>query len=122
MAAGPLAKDIGAGGDIAKWLEQAGISKKKSKECLNAVRSGQTLLVLQVPEDQAEQAVARIRGRQVPGPEPQGGHTVGGGIGESPAMIMSSKSGVTRNVRRRGSRHPDEELSGSHGSGSGINE
>jgi hypothetical protein len=111
VAAGPVAREVTPTGDLKKWLEQVGMAKQTSQKMVTALRSGHTLVVLHVEEDQAEDALQLFSGT----------HGSGGGI--TGGVAMSAGFPALRKQLRE-SQHsvkpPRPQGSGTHGSGGGI--
>ncbi len=115
LAAGPLAEEVGEAGDLGKWLEAAGISPEFRQKCLQAMRSGHILVVVQTGENKASDAVSYLSGT----------HGSGGGIGEiAPKdMILSADIGDILNRFRIDDDALKSDLEGgTHGPGPGIDE
>ena len=109
LVAGPLVNDISEEIDLGKWLAQAGIAKPEREQYLLGVREGQTLVVVQAGEDQAQGIVDLLNG----------GHGSGGGTDEGIArnLLMVSRSKPDRGDT--GDRALD---GGPHISGGGTDE
>jgi hypothetical protein len=115
VASGSIAKEVAPTGDLKKWLVESGMAKGASQKLVTAMRKGHTLVVLQVDEDQAKDALELFSGT----------HGSGGGItGFVPGgVVVSSGSPMFRKQLREQSREgepPGPEESGTHGSGTGI--
>jgi hypothetical protein len=109
LVTGSLVGDVGEEIDLGKWLVQAGIAKPEREQYLHALREGQTLVVVQAGEDQAQGIVDLL----------SGGHGSGGGTDESIArnLIM-----VSRSKLERGGTDDRALEGGSHGGGGGTDE
>jgi hypothetical protein len=131
MVTGPAAEDVSASGDLQKWLQDAGISRKKSHQVVTGMREGGTLIVVQADEEEAKDALKLLRSARESGGTIQdavqpysGSHGSGGGIRKSVPddLIMSSKSRLLRSTEQRGRRGsgPQAPQGGGHTSGGGI--
>ena len=112
---GPVVAGVSQSGDLQEWLQQAGIPKRTSQRCVSAIRKGNTLVVIQVGEDQVDDVLELFSGT----------HGSGGGIGAyvPTNVIVASPSGTLRKFRNQARRQPEPpapEEGGTHSSSGEI--